>query len=130
MFLLDTNTLIYFFKGIGNVSKNLLSKSPKDIGIPSIVVYELEVGIAKSESPRKRIEQLQNLTAIVKIIPFGTNEAKASARIRAELEHKGITRGPYDILISGMALALPAILVTHNIKEFERIQRLQVEDWY
>ena len=129
MFLLDTNTLIYFFKGIGNVSKNLLSKSPKDIGIPSIVVFELEVGIAKSKSPRKRIEQLQNLTAIVKIIPFGTNEAKASARIRAELEQKGITIGPYDILISGMALALPAILVTHNIKEFERIQKLQVEDW-
>ena len=130
MFLLDTNTLIYFFKGIGNVSKNLLSKSPKDIGIPSIVVYELEVGIAKSKSPSKRIEQLQNLTAIVKIIPFGTNEARASARIRAELEEKGITIGAYDILISGMALALPAILVTHNIKEFERIQKLQVEDWY
>jgi len=130
MFLLDTNTLIYFFKGIGNVSKNLLSKSPKDIGIPSIVIFELEVGIAKSKSPRKRIEQLQDLISIVKVIPFGMNEAKASARIRAELEQKGITIGPYDILISGMASALPAVLVTHNIKEFERIQKLQVEDWY
>ena len=130
MFLLDTNTLIYFFKGIGNVSKNLLSKSPKDIGIPSIVIFELEVGIAKSKSPRKRIEQLQNLIAIVKIIPFGMNEAKASARIRAELEQKGITIGPYDSLIGGMALAMPATLVTHNKKEFERIQKLQVEDWY
>ena len=59
MFLLDTNTLIYFFKGIGNVSKNLLSKSPKDIGIPSIVIFELEVGIAKSKSPRKRIQKPQ-----------------------------------------------------------------------
>ena len=130
MFLLDTNTLIYFFKGIGNVPKNLLSKSPKDIGIPSIVIFELEVGIPKSKSPRKRIEQLQNLIAIVNIIPFGMNEAKASARIRAELEQKGITIGPYDILISGMALAMPATLVTHNKKEFERIQKLQVEDWY
>jgi len=130
MFLLDTNTLIYFFKGIGNVSKNLLSKSPKEIGIPSIVIFELEVGIAKSKSPRKRIEQLQNLIAIVKIIPFGINEAKASARIRAELEQKGITIGPYDILISGIALALPATLITHNIKELERIRKLQVEDWY
>ena len=130
MFLLDTNTLIYFFKGMGNVPENLLSKSPKDIGIPSIVIFELEVGIAKSKSPRKRIEQLQNLIAIVNIIPFGMNEAKAAAGIRAELEQKGMTIGPYDILISGMALALPATLVTHNIKEFERIKKLQVEDWY
>ena len=130
MFLLDTNTLIYFFKGIGNVPRNLLSKSPKDIGIPSIVIFELETGIAKSTSPRKRMEQLQNLTAIVNIIPFGVNEAKASARIRAQLEKRGISIGPYDILISGTALALSAKLVTHNIKEFKRIPKLEVEDWY
>jgi len=58
MYLLDTNTLIYFFKGMGNVAQELLSKSPKEIGIPSIVLYELEVGIAKSKSPRKRLQQL------------------------------------------------------------------------
>ena len=68
--------------------------------------------------------------AIVNIIPFGINEARASARIRAELEQKGITIGPYDILVSGTALAMPATLVTHNKKEFERIHKLQVEDWY
>ncbi|MBN1850855.1 MAG: type II toxin-antitoxin system VapC family toxin [Deltaproteobacteria bacterium] len=130
MFLLDTNTLIYFFKGIGNVASNLLSKSPKDIGIPSIVIFELEVGIAKSQSPRKRIEQLKGLITVVNIIPFGINEAKAAAGIRAQLEQKGISIGPYDILISGMALTLQATLVTHNTKEFKRIPKLHVEDWY
>lgn len=47
-FSLDTNTLIYFFKGMGNVADNLLSKSPSEIAIPSIVLFELEFGIAKS----------------------------------------------------------------------------------
>jgi len=42
MYVLDTNTLIYFFKGLGNVATNLLEKSPKDIGIPTIVLYEIE----------------------------------------------------------------------------------------
>ena len=42
MYVLDTNTLIYFFRGEGNVTQNFLSKSPKDIGIPTIVLFELE----------------------------------------------------------------------------------------
>ena len=54
MYLLDTNTLIYFFKGMGNVEKNLFLCSPKEIHIPSIVIYELQVGIAKSNDPHKR----------------------------------------------------------------------------
>ncbi len=54
LYLLDTNALIYFFKGMGKVAENLLSKSPKDIFIPSITLYELEVGIAKSNNPKKR----------------------------------------------------------------------------
>jgi tRNA(fMet)-specific endonuclease VapC len=40
MYVLDTNILIYFFKGIANVAQNLLSKSPKDIGIPAIVLFK------------------------------------------------------------------------------------------
>ena len=51
MYILDTNTLIYFFKGMGNVAENLLASLPKDIGIPSVVLYELEYGIAKSRPP-------------------------------------------------------------------------------
>lgn len=130
MFVLDTNTLIYFFKGIGNVSKNFLSQPPRDIGIPTIVLFELEVGIAKSNSPRKRIKQLQDLMSTVNVLPFGPNEARAAAAIRAQLEKNGLTIGPYDILISGTASAKQAILVTHNIKEFGRIPKLQLEDWY
>lgn len=59
MYILDTNTLIYFFKGIGAVSKHLLATPPKEIGIPSIVLFELEVGIAKSSQPQKRKKQLK-----------------------------------------------------------------------
>jgi tRNA(fMet)-specific endonuclease VapC len=39
MYLLDTNSVIYFFKGIGNIAHNLFKHSPKEIFIPSIVVY-------------------------------------------------------------------------------------------
>ncbi|MGD8957790.1 MAG: PIN domain-containing protein, partial [Chromatiaceae bacterium] len=89
MWVLDTNTLIYFFKGEGNVAKEILARSPSDIGIPSIVLYELEVGIAKSTSPRKRMGQLGELNAVVQTLPFGAAEALVSAAIRSNLEKKG-----------------------------------------
>ena len=130
MYILDTNTLIYFFKGIGDVASILLSKSPQDILIPSIALYELEVGIAKSTKPKKRRKQLESLISRISISSFGAKEAKKAAMIRANLESKGTPIGPYDILIAGTALSTNATLVTHNTKEFERVKGLKIEDWY
>ena len=130
MYILDTNTLIYFFKGMGNVSNRLLSVSPKDIAIPSIVIYELEFGIAKSSSPRKRQVQLKEICSLVTILPFDIAEASASASIRAKLEKKGTPIGPYDILIAGTAIEHQGILVTNNLKEFSRVPKLKTENWY
>jgi len=130
MYILDTNTLIYFFKGSGNVSTRLLQTPPRSIGIPTIVLFELEVGIAKSSSPKKRRLQLENLTATVNILPFGHEEVKVAAAIRVDLENRGKPIGPYDVLIAGTALANKGVLVTHNTSEFERIEGLQLEDWY
>lgn len=130
MYVLDTNTLIYFFKGLGNVYTVLLKEAPNNIGIPTIVLYELEVGIAKSNSADKRIAQLEALTSIVNILPFGMNDVRFAAAIRADLETKGTPIGPYDVLIAATAISNKGILVTHNTKEFERIEGLQLEDWY
>ncbi len=130
MYVIDTNTLIYFFKGAGNVPEKFLSKSPKDIAIPSIVIYELEFGIAKSSSPKKRRAQLAEILSLVNILPFGDKEASLSASIRAKLEKKGTPIGPYDILIAGTALAHQGILVTNNLKEFSRVPKLKTENWY
>ena len=130
MYILDTNTLIYFFKGMGNVAQNLLSKSPKNILIPSVVLYELEVGIAKSTQPDKRRKQLETLVSRVDIAPFGAAEAKITAKIRADLENQGTPIGPYDMLIAGTALSTNSILVTHNTKEFQRVDGLEIEDWF
>jgi tRNA(fMet)-specific endonuclease VapC len=130
MYILDTNTLIYFFKGIGNVAKHLFDSAPNDIGIPSIVVFELEVGIAKSISPQKRQSQLKNFIAVVRILPFGLAEARISASIRANLEQQGNSIGPYDVLIAGTAIANKGTLVTHNTREFSRIEGISLVDWY
>lgn len=130
MWVLDTNTLIYFFKGEGRVAAKLLERAPGDIGIPAIVLYELQVGIAKSSSPEKRARQLAELTAVVQVLPFHQREAKAAADIRAGLEKEGRPIGPLDTLIAGTALAHGATLVSRNVREFGRIEALRVEDWF
>jgi len=130
MYVLDTNTLIYFFKGMGNVATHLFEHSPKEIAIPSIVVYELRVGIAQSSSPEKREKQLQTLLSNVQVLDFTCKEAAASAHLRATLEAKGEPIGPMDTLIAGYALAHNYTLVTHNTKEFQKIENLKTVDWF
>lgn len=129
-YMLDTNIMIYFFKGIGNVSNRFLATPPNEIAIPTIVIFELEVGIAKSKFPRKRRAQLEELISLVNIIPFNYVEAQSAAKIRAKLEMQGLSIGPYDVLIAATAMTQNSILVTHNTKEFNRIEGLKVEDWY
>lgn len=130
MYLLDTNTIIYFFKGLGDVAKNLFEKSPQEIFISSLVIYELEVGIAKSNDSKKREEQLAKLLSHVQIIDFSVNEAKESAKIRAKLEKSGTPIGPIDTLIAGCAKANGLTLITRNIDEFKRVDGLSVQNWF
>ena len=130
MYILDTNMLIYFFKGMGNVAENLLAISPKDIGIPSVVLYELEYGIAKSTSPRKRMKQLEEMCSLVNVLPFAKKEAKASALIRAGLEKKGTPIDPYDVMIAGTAVSQQGVLITNNVNEFKRVPKLKIENWF
>ncbi|MFP4124158.1 PIN domain-containing protein [Coleofasciculus sp.] len=130
MYVLDTNTLIYYFKGQGKIAENIANVSPQEIGISTIVLFELQVGIAKSTSPTKRTQQLQQLLSRVNLFPFDKDAALAAATIRAQLEQKGTPIGSMDVLIAGTAVALQAILITHNVKEFSRVSGLAIADWY
>jgi tRNA(fMet)-specific endonuclease VapC len=130
MYILDTNTLIYYFKGQGQVAQNIANVSPQEIGISTIVLFELQVGIAKSTSPAKRTQQLQQFLSRVNVVPFDRDCAVAAATIRAQLEQQGTPIGPIDVLIAGTALAFQATLITHNVKEFSRVSGLAIADWY
>jgi tRNA(fMet)-specific endonuclease VapC len=129
-YMLDTNTLIYYFKDMGEVKQRMLSHSPQDILLPAVVLYEIETGLAKSDSPEKRRDQLAELLAVIQLVEFGEAEARAAAQIRAELEQAGLPIGPLDNLIAGSALAAGAVLVTRNVGEFERVAGLRVENWF
>jgi tRNA(fMet)-specific endonuclease VapC len=130
MYALDTNSVSYFLKGKGRVAERLLSVPPRSVGLPSIVLYELEYGAARSEAPRGLRARLDMLLGSLQVLPFGDAEARAAARIRVSLEKAGRPVGPMDLLIAATAMEHGAVLVTHNVKEFRGIRGLRIEDWY
>lgn len=130
MFLLDTNTVIYFFKGKGQVRMHLGSTRPADVAMSAVSLYEIEVGIAKSAQPTKRRKQLDTFLAVVSVLPFDRSVARAAAEVRSDLERRGAPIGPLDNLIAGTALAHRATLVTRNTQEFSRVRELSIVDWY
>ncbi|MDD5633253.1 MAG: PIN domain-containing protein [Methylococcales bacterium] len=69
-----------------HVAQHLFSLPPYEIALPSVVLYELEVGIAKSTAPEKRRAQLNELLTVVRVLPFTENKAEISAKVRATLE--------------------------------------------
>jgi tRNA(fMet)-specific endonuclease VapC len=122
--------VIYFFKGMGRVGERLLATPPSEVALPAVVLYELEVGIAKSSHSKRRRGQLDQLLNAISILPFSQEEARASEGLRARLEKKGQPIGPLDTLIAGTALEAGATLVTRNVAEFGRITSLKTENWY
>jgi tRNA(fMet)-specific endonuclease VapC len=115
---------------MGNVAERLLSTPPSEIGISTVVLYEIEVGIAKSSSPKKRRSQLDTFVSYATILPFREKEARVAAILRANLEKQGRPIGPLDNLIAGTALSQGAILVTNNVEEFSRVEGLKIENWF
>lgn len=129
MFVLDTNTVSYFFRGQGDVARRLLAVPPSRVAVPSIVLFELEFGVDKSQRPAEGRRQLEEFCRVVEFVAFGREEARAAGVLRAQLERRGEQIGAYDVLIAGTAVAHGAILVTSNIQEFSRVPGLKLEDW-
>ena len=130
MYYLDTNTCIYFLNGLyENIKKRILSTAPSEISIPSIVKAELLLGAYKSKSRETTMEKLERFLQPFEIVPFEDQMTYHYADIRSEIETKGKTIGPNDILIAAIVRFHDGILVTNNSDEFKRIARLKVENW-
>src|SRR5688572_27433076 len=124
MFVLDTNTVVDYFKGRGKVADRLLAVPPREISLPAIVTYEVWVGVLGSQNAKRRQSQYEQFLSVIQVIPFDSAISRRAAELRHMLERRGESIGPLDMLIAGTALACGATLVTRNVKEFRRIAGL------
>ena len=132
MLALDTNTVSYFFRGDPQVTTRLAALSPVDLAVPAVVIYELRFGLARlpAAAREERLKALEAFLRPLAVLPFDGVAAAAAARLRARLEVMGAPIGPHDVLIAASALVQGATLVTRNVREFSRVEGLQVESWH
>jgi tRNA(fMet)-specific endonuclease VapC len=129
-YLLDTNVCIIYLKGRNLSLKRRLESVPiQEIAVCSIVKAELCFGAMKSANPERNFALQQAFLEQFISLPFDDIAATTFGVIRVQLETRGIPIGAYDLQIAAIALANNLTLVTHNTREFGRVDRLQVEDW-
>lgn len=128
-YLLDTNTCIFAIKKQSLCLRNIESHRPKDIAISSITVAELEYGVAKSRRQAQNKESLVRFLRYFELLDFDQASAEHYGKIRASLEESGHPIGPMEVLIAAEAQAHGLIVVTDNVREFERVPNLTVENW-
>lgn len=129
-YMLDTNICIYLIKKKPPLVLQRLQKARiSDVCISSITLSELEYGVEKSERRDQNKAALAEFMAPMEVSPYDDIAASHYGKIRTVLEQKGKVLGPLDMLIAAHALALKRTLVTNNLREFQRIVGLNVENW-
>lgn len=111
------------------VLQKFKSRGLGEVGISSITVSKLHYGACKSIHVKKNIQRLDEFLSPFEIIPFDNEDSKCYGKIRAQLEKKGMVIGPSDMLIAAHALSKILTLITNNIKEFNSIKPLKVQNW-
>jgi tRNA(fMet)-specific endonuclease VapC len=100
---------------------------PADFGMPSIVAHELYYGAYRSQHMDNNLQRIEALR--FELLDFDREDARHAGQLRAFLAAQGTSVGPYDILIAGQAWARGLTLITRNVREFQRIGQIVVENW-
>lgn len=133
MIFLDTNVVIVAVNRRSPATRVRLMQAlaaGTQVAISSVVWFELQYGIEKSETPARSTERLQGFMAdTIEVQSFDVEDGKEAANIRASLERIGKPIGSHDILIAARARRRNAVLVTANTREFARVPGLRIEDW-
>jgi tRNA(fMet)-specific endonuclease VapC len=128
--LLDTNACIRYLNGRAPLLRSRLqAHSPNDIAVCSIVKAEMSAGALRSTDPDRTLARQRAFLSRLVSLPFDDAAAEAYALIKADLFAAGTPIGPFDMQIAAIALANGLTLVTHNMREFGRVNGLKLEDW-
>lgn len=130
MYMLDTNMCIFIIKKKSlNVLDRLKDSRGKGLSISTITLAELEFGIANSDYKERNRIALMEFLAIINIKPFDESATREYGIVKKDLKDRNCLIGPLDMLIGAHAKSLDMVLVTNNVREFNRINGLQIEDW-
>ncbi len=128
-YMLDTNIVIYTIKNRPKQVRGAFKQHEGQMCISAVTKGELIYGAERSSQPERNLADIEGLIARLEVAPFEDHASEHFGQLRAELYRIGQPIDPYDMMIAGHARAMGLILVTNNMKEFERVPGLRVENW-
>jgi tRNA(fMet)-specific endonuclease VapC len=127
-YLLDTNICIYFFKGQFGLIEKFIAIGFENFAISEITLAELIYGAEKSQNPIKNLQIIEKFSDNILILPI-FDSIKIYGKEKARLKTKGTIISDLDIFIGATSISNNLILVTRNVKEFDRMENIQLENW-
>ncbi len=128
-YMLDTNIIIYIMKNRPRKVKRRFEKHKGQMCISSVTLGELVFGAEHSQQVERNLADIEAMIARLEVLPFDRKAAYHFGQIRASLYKIGKPIGPYDMMIAGQARASALELITNNVKEFERVPGLLIDNW-
>ncbi len=128
-YALDTNLCIRVLRDRPPEARERFNATSDSLSISTVVLTELLVGARKSDRPEHNLASVERFADRLEVLQFDAAAADHAADIRARLESRGSPIGAYDVLIAGHARSRGLVLVTGNLREFQRVEGLRCEDW-
>ena len=127
-FLLDTNICIHYFRGQYELNKKFDNEGLQNLAISVITLAELVFGAENSKNPQKNLEIINSFVNKVSVIPI-IEAVYLYGKEKVRLRNSGLMINDFDLLIGCTAVENNFIMVTENIKEFQRISNINIENW-
>jgi tRNA(fMet)-specific endonuclease VapC len=128
-YLLDTNTIIYWWKNNENIEKKVLEIGFNNIYISFTVASELFYGAYNSGSIEKNLNKIFIFLENVNVIESNINISQTFGKIKSTLKKSGKMIDDADLFVAASALEYDLILVTNNTKHFTNIENLKLDNW-
>lgn len=128
-YMLDTNICIYVIKSYPPGLRERFNLLASQLCISSITLGELHYGAEKSARRAQNLEAIEQFVSRLEVLPFGEKAAAHYGQVHAELSRTGRVCGSHDMQIGGHARSEGLIVVTNNLREFERMPGLRTENW-
>lgn len=129
MYLLDTDTIIFVLKGHPTLKKNLLENLHSPLAISIVTLMVLYYGAYKSKKVTSNLAKVRALENSLEVLTLGKESADTSGMIKARLERSGNPLDDFDLIIAACAMTYNRVLITNNVKHFQRIEGLRVSNW-
>lgn len=128
-YLLDTNIVIYVIKRRPIEILDTFNNNTGKMAVSSITEAELYYGVEKSQHPTDNGRIVEDFLSRLTVLPYDSKAASHFGNIKADLAKKGTLIGENDIHIAAHARSQGLVLVSNNLREFQRIQGLMLENW-